>query len=213
MNSDREYVWYVCYGSNLNRERFMAYITGGPIPNTNIIERGCRTKSAPINEKNYILPYELYFAGESARWEKQGVAFIQNTKSQFKRTYGKRYQITIDQFIDVVCQENNCTLEEFSMDKFNDAIFSGECDLFPEKRYGKLICIGYENSIPLITFTTPQLSLPINKPSRNYIHMLALGISNAYSMSASELATYFLEINGIYNNYSLEELYSICSLV
>lgn len=205
-----KHVWYVCYGSNIYTERFMTYINGGRIPGKDTIETGCHDKTPPKAEKKYILPYELYFAGNSKRWGNAGVAFIKDEKSKDKKTYGKMYLISLEQFIDVVCQENNCQMGMFGEKEFLEMIHEGKYVLFPERKYGKLMCIGYDNDIPLVTFTANQIDTNINSPSEEYIKMLAKGIGNTHGLNNRELADYFQGLAGVRNYFSIDELRSIC---
>ncbi|WP_232824218.1 MULTISPECIES: hypothetical protein [Paraliobacillus] len=71
-----EYVWYASYGSNLNRDKFLCYIKGGKAEGSSKVEVGCKDKSLPIKEVTYKMNLPLYFAKNSVRWQKQGVAFI-----------------------------------------------------------------------------------------------------------------------------------------
>lgn len=81
---DVNLVWYACYGSNINKDRFMKYIDG------------CQDKTAPIAEKPMTIDHPIYFANKSSRWNSQGVAFLD--MSQGGKCYGKRYLITREQF-------------------------------------------------------------------------------------------------------------------
>ena len=59
--TDKNLVWYIGYGSNLSKERFLCYITGGqPIGNAKSYE-GCRDKTLPISDKSIIINNDLYF--------------------------------------------------------------------------------------------------------------------------------------------------------
>lgn len=203
----KEYVWYACYGSNLRTERFMAYIKGTNIPGTSVKEVGCRDKSEPIKIEKYILPYQMYFAGGSKRWNKQGVAFIGDKPDQDCITYGKRYLITREQFFDIVCQENNISLDE--IDNIGAPIFSeiGSYVLFPKKAYGRVMCVAIEEGIPILTFTTVKETLETAvAPSIEYLNMIAKGIHETYNISKSEIVDYFSELSGVKGNYSKDIL-------
>ncbi|WP_249413767.1 hypothetical protein [Shouchella clausii] len=101
------YVWYASYGSNMNRERFLCYIRGGQPEGAEIEEVGCSDPAHPIKETAHRLPFPLYFAQNSTRWQKKGVAFIGLTPLAGAYTYSRKYLITKEQFEDVVKQENN----------------------------------------------------------------------------------------------------------
>lgn len=60
------HVWYVCYGSNLLRERFMAYVAGGRCRHNGRLYPGCSDTTPPLDECAVTIPYELYFGNESS---------------------------------------------------------------------------------------------------------------------------------------------------
>ena len=90
---ENEYIWYACYGSNINRERFMKYI------------HGCNDSSAPVEEYPFEFPYNIYFAAESPRWDNKAVAFLDDTCEG--HALGKIYKITREQYEDVKLQEGS----------------------------------------------------------------------------------------------------------
>ena len=53
-NRKNETVWYVGYGSNLLRERFICYITGGQFRLGGSHTNGCKDKTLPIFIKGPI---------------------------------------------------------------------------------------------------------------------------------------------------------------
>lgn len=137
--STDQLVWYCCYGSNLNHDRFNVYIHGGTPKNSCHRHIGCRNRSAPIRDTFHTLHHvELLFAKESTSWGGGGAAFIRQQSHNNNRstktpttstvnflndhhvpnhlgtdeaiasvgTIVRLYLITVDQFIDVVAQEN-----------------------------------------------------------------------------------------------------------
>ncbi|MDD4081108.1 MAG: gamma-glutamylcyclotransferase [Eubacteriales bacterium] len=78
-------LWYACYGSNINYERFMLYI------------QGCDDKTPPKETRPYVLPHRLYFGGRSRTWAGP-VAFISTLHDENARTLGRVYRITAAQF-------------------------------------------------------------------------------------------------------------------
>lgn len=79
-----KYVWYACYGSNINRARFMRYI--------NI----CADKTPPVEDRPYEFEHPVFFAGQSGLWEGKGIAFLDAEVSG--HAYGKIYKITEEQY-------------------------------------------------------------------------------------------------------------------
>ena len=84
------YVWYACYGSNINYDRFMRYINM------------CDDKTPPRESKPYTFPYELYFAEYSSIW-KGAPCFLNVEKEGF--TLGRRYLVTEEQFRTIQSKE------------------------------------------------------------------------------------------------------------
>ena len=76
-----DYAWYVCYGSNLLRERFDVYAGS--------------TESTVYAEKPYMLKGEIYFAKESGRWDDKGVCFLDLNKKDHE-SYGWAYLVDRD---------------------------------------------------------------------------------------------------------------------
>ena len=204
----KEYVWYACYGSNLFTERFMAYIKGNNIPGTTVGEVGCRDKSDPLKIEKYIFKHQLYFDGVSKRWNKKGVGFISDIESPNCITYGKKYLITEEQFIDIVCQENNVIQKESIIIPIKGLLEGKNHIVFPNKMYGKILCVGKEEGIPILTFTsTKEKPEVFNPPSLEYLNMIALGIYETHNISRDEIVDYLGGLCGIKNHYSREFLY------
>jgi hypothetical protein len=63
--SSSKLVWYACYGSNLNYERFMCYIQGGLPPGRSERNNGCRCQSPPKDSRTISLKFGLYFAAQT----------------------------------------------------------------------------------------------------------------------------------------------------
>lgn len=64
-----EKVLYVSYGTNMNTERFMAYITGGTISGSEKVYGGCRDKTSPSHK--VVLSsnaHQGYFSRNSSVW-------------------------------------------------------------------------------------------------------------------------------------------------
>lgn len=96
-NYDNEqYIWYACYGSNINYDRFKRYIKGDEFG------KGCKDKSLPIESRKYTFNNPIYFMGTSKKWS-GSVAFL-DYKSNGK-AYGKIYKIKLNQFKDIFNQE------------------------------------------------------------------------------------------------------------
>jgi len=103
-------VWYVSYGTNMLKERFMVYINGGKFRGNgkgkdNTAYPGCTVKLPPLANKPFLLPYELYYGKTSKTWNNSGVAFIDADKPGI--TLGRAYLITEEQFAEIQEQEGS----------------------------------------------------------------------------------------------------------
>lgn len=85
------YVWYACYGSNINSSRFMNYIDR------------CADTTPPAEDRPYEFDHPVYFAGKSITWDGYGKAFLDNTAAG--HAYGRIYKITREQYLQVKKKE------------------------------------------------------------------------------------------------------------
>lgn len=106
--SDTEYVWYACYGSNINSSRFMKYINK------------CSDKTPPVEDRPYKFNHNIYFAKSSDRWQGCGVAFLDDTCEG--EALGRIYKITRKQYEEVMQQEGP---------KYRKKIYLGESEGLP----------------------------------------------------------------------------------
>lgn len=193
----KDYVWYASYGSNLNRDRFLCYIKGGKPAGSEKVEVGCRDQSPPVNEATYIMHYPLYFAKESDRWQQKGVAFIGLDKDEKHYTYSTKYLITVEQFMDVVKQENNGLNLEIDLE---DVMVNG-FETFRDSWYGTILHAGEAEGYPIFTFTADwNLDVPFNKPSDEYLSMIINGLKTTVGLENTEIINYLISKPGIAGN-------------
>lgn len=162
-------VWYVSYGSNMLRERFMCYIEGGICKENGAKYNGCEDKTPPRDNKPYLIKnYRMYFGKESQKWDNGGVSFLEEKEGA--ETRGRMYLITWEQFCDVRCQEG-CGGEWY-------------CDrvrLNPEK----------PEDIPIYTITNKK-KRPVKPPSKKYLDVVARGLKETFGdqLSPKEIDEY-----------------------
>ncbi|MEL1135066.1 gamma-glutamylcyclotransferase family protein [Desulfitobacterium sp. THU1] len=140
--NEEKYVWYAAYGSNINRQRLMAYIMG------------CSDKTPPKEEMPIMLNHPIYFSNHSGRWNHKGVAFLDLDK--VGKTYGKRYLITQEQLNEIQVLEGGIW--------YNEIVQVGEDngthiktlthtpryseDVFPDLTYLEVIQRGLKETYP-----------------------------------------------------------------
>lgn len=202
-------VWYASYGSNLDRKRFMTYIEGGTPEGSHTHHFGARDTTPPTEDAPIRYKGRMHFAARSGRWGGGGVAFIDNDSSG--HALGRAYKLGIQQFDDVVSQENGLTAGDITVDT-KKALADGTSEATPGL-YGTLVHIGDYRNAPVFTFTgkfsaadalgsstNPKLhGTATNTPSKNYIRMIGNGLSETFGMQITDQADYIRGSLGAHN--------------
>lgn len=162
------HVWYACYGSNLLRERFMAYVAGGRCRHNGRRYPGCSDTTPPADECAVTIPYELYFGNESGSWGGSGAAFIDS--SVLGETWGRAYLITREQY-----------------EEIRDVEGRGSSWYDQELELGEL------SGIPMVTFTNSGRR-SANAPSSAYLQVMRQGLEEI--MPRTEAAEYMEGLAG-----------------
>lgn len=90
---EMDYIWYACYGSNINRSRFMNYI------------KECTDTTPPVEDRPFEFDHPVFFAGKSIIWDGKGKAFLDMEKDG--HAFGRIYKITRDQYHEVKYMEGS----------------------------------------------------------------------------------------------------------
>ncbi len=90
-NVESPYVWYACYGSNINKNRFMNYICN------------CTDKTPPAEDRPFSFKHNIYFAKSAGRWYNGGKAFLDDTVPG--KALGRVYKIKKAQFEEIKVSE------------------------------------------------------------------------------------------------------------
>lgn len=196
-------VWYASFGSNLFRERFLCYIEGGQPEGSTRREVGCRDCTLPIKDEAVSLPFSLYFAGYSDRWN-GGAAFIDTVFNKDANTWGRMYLITEEQFEDVVRQENG--IPDIMLDW--ESIKAKGNTLIQESDYGNLLYAGDKDGYPIFTFTNylPMEEREFTVPSKRYLAMLIRGFLEVHTQSPEDCAQYLIDKPGVKGHYEYDDL-------
>ena len=202
---NKELVWYITYGSNLSHERFNCYIAGGTPEGSEKKFEGCRDKNLPRDVKETMLHQELYFAENSASWQNGGVAFIKNEINTNITTLCVKYLITRQQLEDIAKQETS-TKRLIELD-FEKAIEEG-FTIYRQAWYGKLLFLGIDDDIPQFTLTSEIDRENIQRPSNEYLRMIARGLQQQYDFSIADVSLYLFGMQGL-GNLQAHEIYTI----
>ena len=158
-----EKVIYAAYGSNMLKERLLAYINGGRYYNHDYI--GCKDKTDPIFRGWIYVPHRLYFAKESPRWENKGVAFLDVSSEKNPEYYAlvKLWEITREQY--------KCIREQ-------EGIW-----------YSEELLLGEIEGLKIITFTGDYVNEK-NEPSDEYLNIIKKGIKETTGWDDSKIENY-----------------------
>lgn len=157
-------VIYAAYGSNLLKERFMAYIKGGVFEGKEY--DGCEDKRDPVDLGWMYVPYRLYFAKESGRWDDKGIAFLTCEKEPDSEYHAivRLWKITESQFEDIQKQEG-------------------------KGWYNKILYLGEKDSLPIKTITGCWLN-EINPPSERYLNIIKKGLKETTGWDDEKITDY-----------------------
>ena len=170
IDSWKDYIWYVSYGSNMLEKRFLCYIEGGQFEGSGSYRRPCQDTTPPIERRSIDIQYGMYFGNYSGSWEGCGVSFLDTTKEG--HALGVAYLITEEQFEHVAAEENGGRTPGGG-NWYEDIISLGEVD-------------GYK----LVTVTNEELR-PYNEPCEDYLNTLKRGIRENWSeMSEEDIKSY-----------------------
>jgi hypothetical protein len=176
-------IWYVAYGSNLFRERFHCYLTGGTPRGSAHRHTGCRDPRPPRAEQSITIPGGIYFAHTSLTWG-GGMAFYDPDLPG--RAAARAYLLTRRQFCDVLSQEMR--RDAGTDHDLSEALAAGRQRLGPG-RYETVLKVGERAGHPMLTFTSPHPAGP-NAPTAPYLAMLGNGLREAHGWPAARAAGY-----------------------
>ncbi len=195
------HIWYASYGSNLNDERLMTYIAGGTPPGGSRRYDGCDDQRPPADDIAIRLQgYRPHFAMRSRVWQ-GGIAFVDRTDNPDDYALGRAYLITIDQYDQIVAQENGRPSRLARPVDLRATLTDGVAAL-GDGAYETNHHVGDHLGLPVVTFTAPFTvndalnagSRPgdpfTNKPSAAYCRMIGEGLHRTFGLTEVEQADY-----------------------
>lgn len=165
IDSWKDYVWYVAYGSNMLYDRFICYIEGGSYDGSRP-HPPCNDTTPPVAVKPIEIPYDMYFGNTSEYWDYGGVSFLDTSKEG--HALGVAYLITREQFNHVAKRENAGRFPNGTGFWYENIISLGKMD-------------GYE----MITVSNKKLR-DKNEPCERYLNTLKKGIKENWSEISDE---------------------------
>ncbi|KAB2633596.1 histone deacetylase 5-like [Pyrus ussuriensis x Pyrus communis] len=202
-------IWYASFGSNLCLERFLCYIKGGQMEGMKTPFLGCADKTPPKEIVWKTFPHRLFFGREStATWGPGGVAFLNPKSNILDKAYMCLYRITLEQFNDVLVQENVVSFPAnsplFDLTGLDSVTREEPHSLqvqLKECWYSNVVYLGKEHDIPILTMTCTKSEmdgyksgeLPLCAPAKNYVNTIARGLVEGKQLSQEAAMAYLQE--------------------
>lgn len=198
-------VWYASYGSNLNEQRFLTYIEGGRPPGSTRTYAGCDDRTRPEASVPMRFNGRPHFALTSTVW-RGGIAFMDTHKAQ-AQALGRAYLISVEQYDQVVAQENGGPSLGAAKVPLDEVLASGR-HVQGSGPYETMVHVGDFEGAPVLTFTSPfstrdamvrsgsvtrgNVRLPVmtNRPSAAYARMIGSGLEETFGLSKVQQADY-----------------------
>lgn len=200
-------VWYACFGSNMSESRFRCYIEGGQAEGMRRACKGARDKTQPKEVLWKTVPHRLFFGRESTiTWGPGGVAFLNPEPNNQDKTIMCLYRITLEQFNDVLLQENVTTDTTSPFFDLNDLdLIESEKNISIEALkggwYHNVVYLGKEKGIPIVTMTCTgehvegfkSGKIPLRLPAKEYAETLVRGLVLGKQLSEDDAIGYINE--------------------
>lgn len=178
-------LWYAAYGSNLSRERFTTYLSGGRPVGAAREYPGARDRRPPSDDRALLLPGRIFFAGLSLTWG-GGMAFYDPDAAG--TVYARAYRITAAQFSDVAAQEMR---RPPGADLDLEPVLLRHRHTYGPGRYETLHLVGELEERPVLTFTAPtDHGLVPNPPAAGYLATIARGLREGHGLDDGAVADY-----------------------
>lgn len=200
-------VWYASFGSNMWKSRFLCYIEGGQLEGMEKRCSGSVDRNPPKEIMWKTVPHRLFFGRDhSSIWGPGGVAFLNPEENKQDRAYICLYRITLEQFNDVLLQENASSYD-ISSPLFDLVALNSIADkqsISVELKsgwYRSVLYLGKECDIPILTLTCPLSDveafksgdLPMSAPSKEYANTIIRGLTEGKQLSEEEAIAYINE--------------------
>ena len=199
-------IWYASYGSNVDRERFLLYLEGGPLPGSDHVESGARDPAPPRADSPIEFSHQISFVGRSSRWG-GAPAFLNHSPAPGPAALGRRYLVTVEQLEDLVAQENLREPSPLPIDQLE----VGVVRQVGPGGYDGLMLVGTDEGTPIVTFTSPvpPESRPPAAPAQAYLATLMKGLAVAHQLPAIDIATRLGMARGVERVWSVEMIASL----
>ncbi|GAA3161359.1 MULTISPECIES: histone deacetylase [Streptomyces] len=191
-------VWYAAYGSNVQRERLACYVEGGRPAGAARTYPGCRDRRMPAESAAVELAGEMYLATRSPVWG-GGCAFYDPGAGG--RVLARAHLLAAGQFADIAAQE---MLRPPGDDLDLTEVLAHGRAVLGEGRYETLVCAGWLDGAPVLTFTAPWRMRDVawTVPSAAYVRCVGTGLLAAGAWDAATVASYVAARPGAAGHWS-----------
>ncbi|MCL7038910.1 hypothetical protein MKW94_007481 [Papaver nudicaule] len=198
-------IWYASFGSNMWIRRFLCYIEGGQVEGMQAPSPGSVDKNPPKKILWKIVPHRFFLGRSQTRtWGVGSVAFLHPESDVSSKSYTCLFKITLEQFNDVLVQENRLRPVEainplFDLSDLVSITKTKSLNLDALKGwYSNVVCLGTEGGHPILTMTCSNSdielfksgNLPMNAPSKEYRDTLVKGLVEGKQLSEEEAVAY-----------------------
>jgi hypothetical protein len=198
-------VWYVAYGSNLGRERFQCYLSGGTPAGGRRAYAGCNDPRDPERIASLDVPGRLVFGGRSGMWG-GGMAFYDADGEG--RVACRAYLVTAGQFADVAAQEmRRPPGGQFARDLAGLLLDVERVHTMGPGRYETVTRLGTRDGAPMFTVTHDDVAgLDLAAPTAPYLWWIASGLLEAHGWLAARIGRYLAGAPGAAGAWTAGEI-------
>lgn len=192
MTAEEPLVWYVAYGSNLDRDRLLTYLEGDHHRGPASTHDGARDRRPPLADAAHPLGLDVFFAGRSTRWD-GAVAYCDHAARGPGPVLGRRWLLRRSQLEDLVRQENrHPDPVPVDLDRCHRA---GHLDVVGG-RYGRVVWLGEVDGVPAVTATCARPTTPEGPAGVAYLRTIARGLAQSWGLDHTAAARYLAARRG-----------------
>ena len=201
-------VWYVSYGSNLDRDRLLCYLQGGQPALAWRGNSGARDPSPPREDRAVTIPHALFFADVSHVWT-GGVAFVDHDADPAAITFARAFLVTAAQLADVIAQESARSIGSIELEPHLDALADQKRTSIGPGRYDTVLHCGEIDDVDCVTFTgrSPMSDTEITTPAADYLWMVATGLRAAHGLDDRDIVEYLCRRPGVAGHWCEADLH------
>jgi hypothetical protein len=198
-------VWYVAYGSNIERDRFRCYLEGGVPAGGQRDYAGCTDPSAPVDDAAVEIPGRLVFAAASTVWG-GGMAFYDHASPG--QVAARAYLLTREQLADVVAQEMRREPGGAFARRLVGVLGEGDdVQVLGPGRYETVVRVGDLDGVAAFTATCDDVGrLEPRPPTAPYLRTIAAGLRRVHRWDARQVADYLASAVGVDGAWTREDL-------